>query len=488
MCFSRIDKFRFMQQLGFPYWLYATLLIIYWLIVGSCIVSVLRSNRNPVNALIWIIALLFLPIAGVLFFIYFGRSVRLRLISHKRKRKLLSLRPKLTKQRETVPIDSNFRSIAKLTQKLSGSCVYPGNTIDLFFDGKQKFDKLKEDLLAAKHSINLEYYIFSDDKLGTEIAAILCQKAQEGVKVRVLYDHVGSFTVKTRFFTKMRRAGVEAHPFFRVTFPTLANRVNWRNHRKVIIIDEKIGYIGGMNIADRYIQGIANGKIWRDTHIRITGPAVAGLYYTFAIDWNFNGNCLMPPLKTLPDLKTDNGVDVQIITGGPNDEHTHIANIFFRIITNAKKHVYIETPYFLPPEPLLKALETAAQSGVDVRIIIPRHSDSTMLNLATYSYVHQCLKAGIKIYMYEKGMLHSKNVIIDNDFVTTGSANFDFRSFECNFEVNMLLYGEETNRKFRNMFFQNISDSTKITISEWKTRPAPQRMLESLVRLFAPIL
>jgi len=478
-----------MPLLNYPYWLYPTVLMLYWVIVGVCIVSVLRSNRNPVNALIWVLAMMFLPVVGVICYIYFGRSLRLRLISRKRKRKLLSRRPSVLRGQQRHEMECEVNALARLTRKMNGTGIYYGNNVEVFTEGAEKFEALKADLMSAVESINLEYYIFRDDNLGTEIANILCAKAREGVKVRVLYDHVGSFTVKSRFFTKMRNSGVEAHPFFRVTFPTLANRVNWRNHRKIVIIDNKIGYIGGMNIADRYMGKAGKKKqVWRDTHLRLTGPAVAGLYYAFAIDWNYTGKCLLPALKTMPEPLRAHGVDAQIITGGPNDEHTGIANVFFRAIANAHRCVYIQTPYFLPPEALLKALETAAQSGVDVRVIIPRHSDSHLLNFATYSYIFQCLRAGIKIYMYEKGMLHSKNLIVDDDIVITGSANFDFRSFECNFEADIILYGKEPNVQFRNIFFNDLADSTKITLSRWRHRPAPQRMFESLVRLLAPIL
>lgn len=413
------------------------------------------------------------------------------MISRHNKRKLLSRQPKVP--REVInsltlsDYDKQLIRLADSTDATSLSCAY---SIEIFTRGEDKFKSLRHDLENARQSINLQYYIFSDDSLGFEIADILMRKAREGLKVRVIYDHVGSFSVRTRFFTKMKEAGVDAHPFFRVTFPQLASRVNWRNHRKIVVIDDNISYIGGMNIARRYIDGMNKGGIeWRDTHLRLEGPISTSLLYSFAVDWNFirhhaDIHPINPP-KIEPGLRQ---IPMQLITSGPNDKWSHIAILFQKAILSAKKSVYIQTPYFLPTEALLSALQTAALAKVDVRIMIPRKSDSTMLRYASYSYIGECLAAGIKIYFYESGMLHAKTMIIDEEFSTTGSTNFDFRSFEHNFEANLLIYDKDTNRRMRNIFFEDIEKCTKITHSVWQHRPTSQRFWESIMRLTSPVL
>ncbi|MDE6637387.1 MAG: cardiolipin synthase, partial [Muribaculaceae bacterium] len=333
-----------------------------------------------------------------------------------------------------------------------------------------------------------QYYIYNDDKIGNEILNLLAEKVKQGVRVKVLYDHVGSFSTSNRFFKRMRELGIDSHPFFRVTFRKLANRINWRNHRKIAIIDGKIGYIGGMNVADRYVEVAPDGRIWRDTHLRVKGPIIESMMYSFAVDWNF----LRPDEEVQPITRfkyEDVGdVDMQLVTSGPVDKWNNLVLCFQQAIASARKRVYIQTPYFLPTDALLKALQGAALSGVDVRIMIPEKTDSVMLGYGSRSYIADCLSAGVKFYMFTPGMLHAKTMIIDDDFVTTGSVNFDFRSFENNFEANLLIYSEKVNAEMRAIFFKDLTVSTKVTLSQWKQRPIYSKVIESLVRLFSPIL
>ena len=317
---------------------------------------------------------------------------------------------------------------------------------------------------------------------------LLAAKAHEGVTVKVLYDHVGSFSTPNSFFRKMRDLGVDSHPFFRVTFRKLANRINWRNHRKIAVIDGKIGYIGGMNIADRYVNISSDGRIWRDTHLRVKGPIIESMLYSFAVDWNF----LRPDAEVHPiDVRKydDAGsVAMQLVTSGPIDKWNNLVLCFQQAIASAKKRIYIQTPYFLPTDALLKALQGAALSGVDVRIMMPEKTDSVMLGFGSRSYIDDCLMAGVKIYFYLPGMLHAKTMIVDDSFVSTGSVNFDFRSFENNFEANLLIYSSDVNRRMRDIFFQDIKSCKKITISQWRLRGRFEKTMEALVRLFSPIL
>lgn len=470
-------------------WIAIALVVLYFAVVITAVVVVLRENRNPIRALAWVVALLFLPGVGLVFYLFFGRSLKGRhMISRHNKRKLMHDHTPRKIDINTLNLLPEHRSLIKLAHTLCRAPFTINNDVTIFTDGVSKFEALKNDLRNARHSIQLQYYIFLDDKLGKEIAEILEAKAKEGVIVKVLYDHVGSFSADNSFFRKMKEAGVDPHPFFKVTFPQLANRINWRNHRKIVVIDSEIGYIGGMNIADRYIDGLPDGEVWRDTHFRVQGDIVESLVYSFAIDWNF--------LKKQPELprfkpaaaERSNNTGIQLVTSGPTESWNNLSMVFLKAISSARKSILIQTPYFLPTDTLLYALQTAALAKIDVRIMMPEKTDSVLLHYASFSYITQCLKSGIKVYLYEPGMLHAKAMIVDDDFVTAGSTNFDFRSFENNFECNLLIYDSAINRQMRDIFFNDLRYCRKITLQQWRKRKLHQRFLESLLRLVSPIL
>lgn len=471
------------------FWINISLLIIYFVIVISCVVVVVSENKNPIRALSWTLALLFLPIVGVVFYLFFGRSLKGHaMVSRKVRRKLLERsRPKQHSfENDRLTVDQ-IRMI-KLAHNLCHAHLDCGNSVEIFTDGHTKFERLKEDIRNARSFIFIQYYIYSDDRLGNEITDLLAEKVRQGVMVKVLYDHVGSFSTRNRFFARMRRLGIDSHPFFRVTFRKLANRINWRNHRKIVVIDGRIGYIGGMNIADRYVDVAPGGRIWRDTHLRLEGPVIESLMYSFAIDWNFlRPDADVQPI-TVMEYERAGDVDMQLVTSGPVDKWNNLVLCFQQAIASARKRIYIQTPYFLPTDALLKALQGAALSGVDVRVMLPEKTDSVLLGYGSRSYIDDCLKSGVKVYLFTPGMLHAKTMVIDDDFVTTGSVNFDFRSFENNFEANLLIYSESVNRQMRDIFFHDLSACRKLTLSNWRVRPLTQRIVESLVRLFAPIL
>ncbi|MDE6342268.1 MAG: cardiolipin synthase, partial [Muribaculaceae bacterium] len=378
--------------------------------------------------------------------------------------------------------------MVKLANNLCHAPLDFNNSVEIFTDGIRKFESLMKDIENAREYVYIQYYIYSDDKLGNELLRLLARKVSEGVRVRVLYDHVGSFSTSNAFFRKMRALGIDAHPFFRVTFRKLANRINWRNHRKIAVIDGRIGYIGGMNVADRYVELSAGGRCWRDTHLRLEGPVIKSMLYSFEVDWHF-----LRPESEIEAIEpgedeAPGDVTMQLVTSGPADTWSNLVLCFQRAITSARKRVYIQTPYFLPTDALLKSIQAAALSGVDVRIMIPEHTDSLLLGYGSASYISDCIKAGVKFYFYLPGMLHAKTMIVDDNFVSTGSVNFDFRSFENNFEGNVLIYSEDVNRRMRDIFFRDIEACRKVSISSWRSRPRFQKILEPLVRLFAPIL
>lgn len=476
-------------------WLYTLLAAI---ALGSTlviIIVILSENRNPVKSLAWVTVLLLLPVVGLILYLFFGRSIKsTRMISRRNRRKLRRRENRIFSDPRQHGLSIESVQLINLGRSLTGAQFYPGNDVEVFDNGAEKFKALKEDLKRAKHSINIQYYIFEDDDLGNEIAGILMERAANGVKVRLIYDHVGSFHVKSKFFKHLRQNGVEAFPFFKVSFPRLGTKINWRNHRKVVVIDNIIGYIGGMNVAQRYIDGGPTFDSWRDTHLRLSGPAVAALQYSFAVDWNFMGRGIIdnegiPAVITgIERPRAVKNVGLQLISSGPMSQWANVALAFHKAIANARRRVFIETPYFLPTEALLTALQSAALAHVDVRIIIPKRSDSRTLTHASASYISECLKSGIKIYQYTAGMLHSKMILVDDEYVSIGSTNFDFRSFEFNFEANMSIFSREFNEKVSEIFKADFANSERVYPSKWRHRPIKDKAAESVLRLLAPVL
>lgn len=470
-------------------WLTWPITVLYAATILSCIIVVISENRNPIRSLAWVIALIFLPFIGLVFYLFFGRSLKgMHIISRRNKRRLMKQRSGRQTDLESMGMNDSQKQLAKLSYNLSSAPVCVNNAIKIYTDGHSKFESLIKDLHQARESIFLQYYIFNDDTIGRQISDILIEKALQGITVRVLYDHVGSFSARNRFFKRMKEAGVEVHPFFKVTFPQLANRINWRNHRKIVVIDNRISYIGGMNIADRYNCGPDSERPWRDTHFRLEGDITEQLFYSFSLDWNFQTQdpSPYPFIQTRSPVKNTCGM--QLVTGGPSEQYDNLALVFLNAIANAKKSIYIQTPYFLPTDSLVHALEAAALAKVDVRIMLPGKSDSKILQMASCSYVTQCLRAGIKVYFYNPGMLHAKSLVIDDDIVSAGSTNFDFRSFENNFECNLMIYDAGVNRQMRDIFFRDMQLCSRPTLTQWIRRPMSRRVMESLLRLTAPIL
>lgn len=468
-------------------WVYYTVMGIYGATVILILGIVLAENRNPVKSLAWVTVLLLLPVVGIILYVFFGRNIRnTRMISRRNRRRLKRAERYRNTDITRLNLDERSQQLIRLSRSLAGTQYYPGNDIRLYTSGEPKFAALLADLRNATRDINLQYYIFDDDNIGNRIAAVLKEKARQGVTVRVIYDHVGSFRTHNKFWRDMREAGVQCYPFFKVRLPLFGSRLNWRNHRKLVIIDGKTGYVGGMNIADRYIDGGRNFAHWHDAHLRVTGPAVRSLQYSFAVDWNFMGGPLID--DEAPDTPETGTMGAQLLTSGPTSSWSNDELVYQRAIASARKRIFIETPYFLPTEGLLKALQAAALSNVDVRIIMPMRSDSRMLNLASFSYIAECLRSGIKIYLYEPGMMHAKTFLVDDEVASVGSTNFDFRSFEHNFEVNMFIYSREFNARMADVFINDLRHSQRVMTAKWAKRPYTRKACESIVRLLSPIL
>lgn len=471
--------------------LYSTLLWIALVWTFIIIIVILSENRDPVKSLAWVTILLLLPVVGLILYLFFGRNIKnQRMISRSNRRKLRRGPRQLVSRPEDFDLSPSSVGHIKMGRSLSGAHFYGDNSVEIFYDGRQMYDTLAADLEKARHSINFQFYIFSDDKEGKRLAEILERKAREGVEVRILYDHVGSFTTSGKFFKRLKKAGVRVHPFFKVTFPIFGTHVNWRNHRKLVTVDDTVAYLGGMNIAGRYVSDEKN--VWRDTHTRVIGPVVNDIRFSFAVDWNFTTAELIPQYTLNPEIipspESVNGVGAHILSSGPMDQWSNISMLFHRAIANAQNRIYIQTPYFLPTQALMNALASAALAKVDVRIMLPLHSDSLTLNHASASYIAECLRSGIKIYFYIPGMLHAKTMVVDDEFVTIGSTNFDFRSFDYNFESNLFFYSKELNKKVAEQFHKDMEYCERVSPHSWRKRPFMKKVAESVLRLLAPIL
>lgn len=462
--------------------------ILYILTAVGVIFVIITENRNPLKTISWILVLVFIPLLGLIIFYFFGQDGRKkRLISHKIYKKIRRRSLKGEENSAPLIIPEEYQDLANLIIKLRGTTVYNGNKVTFYNNGVNKYEALFEEIEKAQKHIHIQYYIFMDDKIGNELKKLLIRKAKEGIKVRLIYDDVGSWKAKRRFFNNMQKEGVEVQPFLKVAFRYLASRVNYRNHRKIVVIDGKVGFVGGMNVADRYVQGIGTG-VWRDSHIKIEGKAVAGLQTSFIVDWYYSRKELLSSDSYFPPIETKGNNLIQYITGGPIGRFKGIHLSLIQAMFNAKESIYIQTPYFIPTDSLLMTIQTAALRGIDVRLMIPRNSDTTFVHIATKSFLKEMLDAKVKIYLFEAGFLHSKMIIIDRNLTITGSVNMDIRSFEHNFEIETFIYSETSCMEAHEIFNEDMARSSLLTAEAWNSRSWFEKLKESVVRLFSPLL
>ena len=466
--------------------------ILYWLsriIAIGAIIHVVLDNRQPAKTMAWALVIYFLPIFGVVAYIFFGVNRRKERFISRRSMDMLTKRSMLefVEQRHT-DLPTVYESTINLFSRQSYSMPFINQRTDILTSGYEFFPLLLRDIAAAKSHIHIDMYIFEDDALGLLISDALIAKARQGVEVRIIYDDVGSWKVKKRFWERMRDEGIDLEPFMRVRFPRFTSHVNYRNHRKIIVIDGNVGYIGGMNIALRYVKGKGKQDSWRDTMLRIEGGAVNGLQQTFLLDWYFVDRTLLSDRKyyTKP---TSEGALMQTVTSGPVGKYPEIMQGYLSIIMSARHYIYFETPYFLPPDAVLLAMKTAAAAGVDVRLLVPRDNDAFLVDWASRSYLREASEAGIKVSLYEGAFLHSKLMVCDDAVCTCGSTNLDFRSFENNFEANTFIYDEDVARRMRAVFLDDESHAVPFTSLPDRVAPSfLQRIWDSLTRLFSPLL
>ena len=465
---------------------------VYQVIVILTIIHVVLDNRQPAKTMAWALVIWFVPVVGIVFYLFFGVNTRKERLISQRSLDMLSKRSMLefVEQRD-LRLPEEYKPIIDLFVSENFSLPFKGSEVKIHTDGYSFFHALLKEIASAKDHIHLDMYIFEDDALGNMVRDALVAKAREGVEVRLIYDDVGCWNVSNRFFERMREEGIEVAPFLPVRFPSFTSKVNYRNHRKMIVIDGRTGFIGGMNIALRYVKG-TKSQPWRDTMLQITGSGVYSLQRAFLVDWYFVDRNLISNRKYYPhpsEESSHNESLLQIVTSGPDTPYPEIMQGYVRMILAAKKYIYIETPYFLPTDPVLFALKTAAAGGVDVRILVPLRSDTKFVEWAGRSYLREMVKAGVSVSYYMTGFLHSKMIVCDDAICSCGSTNVDFRSFENNFESNAFIYDTKVAIAMRDIFLEDTSQSLLFTDMPQRVKPnILKRLVESLVRLMSPLM
>jgi len=453
------------------------------------------ENRHPTQTLTWLVVLGSFPIVGFIFYLLFGRNYRKERIYRKKyfldKEAFIKIEReiKIGTIRKFNALEAHQRNLFRLAERLGNSPISFGTITKILTDGEETFSSIMEELQKAKHHIHLEYYILRNDQIGQDIKKVLISKARNGVKVRVLYDAVGSWKLSKKYILELREAGVEVVAFGPVKLPFLNSKFNFRNHRKIIVIDGSVGYVGGLNIGDEYLGRNESIGFWRDTHLYVRGEAVRSLQLIFLQDWYYmtNDSFLTEEYLT-PTTEEDSHGGVQLIAGGPDNEWSVIKNIFFSMITSATESIWIATPYFIPDEDIFSALKIAALSGIDVRILMPNKPDKRIVFHASRSYFPDLLEAGAKIYEYNKGFMHSKIIIVDGQIASIGTCNMDMRSFHLNFEVSAFLYKTRSTQKLVEDFQKDIDCATELELTAFQKRHLGYKILESTSRLLSPLL
>lgn len=471
----------------YVHWLF---LVVYSIIIIITMVRVLMDNRQPAKTMAWMLVLMFIPFLGIILYIFFGQNTRKERKIWQQSLDQLTKRSMLEfVEQKDFNIPEEYRTISNLFMNQNLALPFKNNEVEIYTSGYDFFPSLLMEIGKAEHHIHIDTFIISDDPLGRLIADALIDKARQGIEVRLIYDDVGSWRTPNSFFTRMRNEGIEVYAFMPVRFPAFTSRVNYRNHRKICVIDGEVGFIGGMNIARRYVQGTPK-QSWRDTHVKLTGAAVYGLQRAFLVDWYFVSKLLITERSYYPEIIIgQNNSLVQVVTSSPTSLWPEIEQGYVRILNNAKHYVYMETPYFLPTDPILFAMRVAALSGVDVRLMIPYETDTKVVEWASRSYVIEASRAGVKILLYRKGFNHSKLLVSDDAMATIGSTNVDFRSFENDFEANAFFYDKKIALQVKEIFLADQKDSIDLDdVRRFIKKPFLQRLWESFVRLLSPLL
>ena len=477
------------------------------------VVIVFFQRRDPKAVWTWLLALYFVPIFGFLLYLLLCQDYRKNKMFkvkevEDRLQYTAKYQERVVKDLETWFSGTPYNDYADLVRynlETSGAVLTTDNTVDIFTDGEKKFEDLRQELEKARDYIHIQYYIIKNDEVFQSIVPILKAKAAQGVEIRILFDGMGGRFMPKKVWKELRACGIQVAEFFPALLGRLQLRLNYRNHRKIVVIDGRVGYVGGFNIGKEYISKDPKFGYWRDTHLKIEGSAVYSLQIRFALDWNYAAkeNLFLDGRYFGMDDQTDmekkmkgfllpenlgHKVAVQIINSGPDASNRQIRNNYLQLFHQAKDHIYIQTPYFIPDDTILSALKIAAESGKDVRLMIPCKPDHPFVYWATYSYVKDMLQAGARCYTYEKGFLHAKGVMVDGLVSCYGTANMDIRSFELNFEVNATIYNEEVTKELEARFMEDIQDCKEVTWEIYEQRSTWIRIKEQCSRLLSPLL
>ena len=481
-----------------PLSLYEIILTTVYLINFILVIDLIfRGKRNIDNTLTWIVILVLVPPLGFILYAMFGRSIAKNNMFSVKEKEDRVIKNKILES--YVEIESNLdpyldenKDIIYTLANSNNAHFTADNDVDIYPESNMFFNSLLEELKKAEEYINIQFYIFKDDRIGKEIIEILKEKAQSGVEVRLLYDAVGGRNLSKKAVKEMKEAGVQVANFFPSFLNIINFNINFRNHRKIVVIDGKVGFVGGFNIGDEYLGRDPKFGEWRDTHIKLTGSCVIDLSMRFLLDWRYTTkeNLDLAKYFTKKRKKSTGNVGIQIVSSGPDiTELDEIKYGYMKMIQKARDYVYIQSPYLILDKTLMETLKVACLSGVDVRIMIPSKPDHPFVYWASYSYAGELLDYGAKIYTYgEDAFLHAKTIVYDDSVASIGTANMDIRSFELNFEVNAFIYSEEKAREQRMIFERDIKNSREITKEIYESRSTYIKMKESISRLLSPVL
>ena len=474
--------------------------IIYVIFIIGVMLRIIYDTQSVTKTLAYLLLVIFLPLIGVFIYFAFGINYRKNKLynkkivqDHKQEELVLEkLHSYNLKNLEEIPDDNHFSGLMKMIYETDRSPLTTNNSAKLLINGETKFPEVLEAMRQAKHHIHIEYYIYEDDDIGRAIEQIMIEKAQAGIEVRFIYDDFGSASIRKTLAKRLRENGVRAFPFYKIKLIKLASRLNYRNHRKIIVVDGRISFVGGINISEKYSNAFKENELyWRDTHLKIEGDATAILQHIFIGDWNYCSDeklTINEQYFPKPELVETQTKNIQIVSSGPDSDRPSIYYAIVKAIQSAKKEIFLTTPYFIPGETIIDAMKMAALSGVDVKLLVPGISDSFLVNSAAKSYYTILLRAGVKIYLYQKGFVHAKTLVADRCLAMVGTANLDYRSFDLNFEVNAVVYDEEIANELADNFHLDLQDAEQIEINAWLNRPKHIQLIEKIVRLISPML
>ncbi|MBP1927464.1 cardiolipin synthase [Methanolinea mesophila] len=475
------------------------LLVIGIILNGIAAVSIVFLERkSPTSALAWLIVLVFLPLAGFILYLIFGQNIHRERMFRIKERDDLFLSKVIAGQQEElrseelrIPGDygGRFRGLAMMLLQSTLSFFTMDNRVEIFTTGEEKFAALFREIEAARDHIHLEYYILRNDGLGRKLTDLLTEKCGQGLEVRLLLDGLGSGGLPRHFFDRYLAAGGKLAYFFPSIAPLINPRMNYRNHRKIVVIDGNTGFVGGFNVGEEYLGKNPRLGAWRDTHVMIRGSAAMALQLRFILDWSYaSKEYLGSGPRYFPGSTGEQGALLQIVSGGPDARWSLIEDAYLKIIASAREKIYIQSPYFVPDESVLDSLRIASRSGVDVRVMIPRKRDHPFVHWASYSFLGDLLDSGVKAYIYEGGFIHAKSIVVDGLVSSVGSANWDIRSFRLNFETNAFIYDREISGRLEKIFFGDLEHCTLVTPGLYAARSVRVKIKESVSRLFSPLL